>query len=131
MQQVNTFKDLGTQLDILQKNIDTNRSKHEELVAKLSAVVDHEKTARQARRDADQSVNDSVRKMNKVESEESLLKAQLENHQISKRRFEEEAQNSKRQVELAKKTLGELDDLDAMRKQVDDVKLTVEAARLS
>jgi chromosome segregation protein len=100
-------------------------------VAKLSAVVDHEKTARQARRDADQSVNDSVRKMNKVESEESLLKAQLENHQISKRRFEEEAQNSKRQVELAKKTLGELDDLDAMRKQVDDVKLTVEAARLT
>jgi chromosome segregation protein len=131
IQQVNTFKDLGTQLDILQKNIDINRSKHEELVAKLSAVVDHEKTARQARRDADQSVNDSVRKMNKVESEESLLKAQLENHQISKRRFEEEAQNSKRQVELAKKTLGELDDLDAMRKQVDDVKLTVEAARLT
>lgn len=129
--QVNTFKDLGAQLDILQKNIDVNRSKHEELVAKLSKVVDHEKTARQARRDADQSVNDSVRKLNRVESEESLIKAHLENHQISKRRFEEEAQNSKRQVELAKKTLGELDDLDATRKQVDEIKLTVEAARLT
>ena len=60
-----------------------------------------------------------------------MIKAQLENHQISKRRFEEEAQQSEKQVELAKKTIVELEDLDAMREQVDDVKLTVEAARLT
>ena len=77
------------------------------------------------------SVNDTVRKLNKVESEQSLINAQLENYQISKRRFEEEAQQSKKQVELAKKSIVELDDLDAMRKQVEDVKLTVEAARVT
>ena len=32
---------------------------------------------------------------------------------------------------MAKKAIVELDDLDAMRKQVDDVKLTVEAARVT
>ena len=94
-------------------------------------MTEQEKIARQARRDADQVVNEKVKKLNKVESEASLIKAQLENHQISKRRFEEEAQQSKKQVELAKKAIVELDDLDAMRKQVEDVKLTVEAARVT
>jgi chromosome segregation protein len=122
---------LGAQIDILQNNIEVTRTKHEELVGKLSEVTAQEKIARQARRDADQFVNDTVKKLNRVESEESLIKAQLENHQISKRRFEEEAQQSEKQVELAKKTIVELEDLDAMREQVDDVKLTVEAARLT
>ena len=131
IQQVNTLKDLGAQIDILQKNIEVTRTKHEELVDKLSAATEQEKIARQARRDADQLVNDTVRKLNSVESEESLIKAQLENYQISKRRFQDEAQQSKKQVELAKKTIVELDDLDAMREQVDDVKLTVEAARVT
>ena len=131
IQQVNTLKVLGAQIDILQNNIEVTRTKHEELVGKLSEVTEQEKIARQARRDADQFVNDTVKKLNRVESEESLVKAQLENHQISKRRFEEEAQQSEKQVELAKKTIVELEDLDAMREQVDDVKLTVEAARLT
>lgn len=69
--------------------------------------------------------------MNRVESEQSLINAQLENYQISKRRYEEEAQQSKKQVESAKKSFVELDDLDAMRSQVEDVKLTVEAARVT
>ena len=131
IQQVNTLKVLGAQIDILKNNIEVTRTKHEELVGKLSEVTEQEKIARQARRDADQFVNDTVKKLNRVESEESLIKAQLENHQISKRRFEEEAKQSEKQVELAKKTIVELDDLGAMREQVDDVKLTVEAARLT
>ena len=131
IQQVNTLKVLSAQIDVLQNNIEVTRTKHEELVGKLSEVTAQEKNARQARRDADQFLNDTVKKLNRVESEESLIKAQLENHQISKRRFEEEAQQSEKQVELAKKTIVELEDLDAMREQVDDVKLTVEAARLT
>ena len=131
IQQVNTLKVLSAQIDVLQNNIEVTRTKHEELVGKLSEVTAQEKIARQARRDADQFVNDTVKKLNRVESEESLIKAQLENHQISKRRFEEEAQQSEKQVELAKKTIVELEDLDTMREQVDDVKLTVEAARLT
>ncbi|MDA9672179.1 chromosome segregation protein SMC, partial [Paracoccaceae bacterium] len=131
IQQVNKLKDLGTQLDILQKNIKIFRSKHEDLVSNLSTITDQEKTARQARREADQAVNETTRKLNRVESEESLVKSQLENYQISERRFEEEARQSKKQVELAKKTIFELDDLNVVREQVDDVKLTVEAARVT
>ena len=78
IQQVNTLKSLGAQIDILQKNIEVTRTKHEELVGELSAVTEQEKIARQARRDADQVVNDTVKKLNKVESEASLIKAQLE-----------------------------------------------------
>ena len=89
IQQVNKLKDLGAQLDILQKSIKICRSKHEELVSNLSTVTDQERTARQDRRDADQAVNDTIRKLNRVESEESLVKSQLENYQISERRFEE------------------------------------------
>ena len=131
IQQVNKLKDLGTQLDILQKSIKICRSKHEDLVSNLSTITDQEKTARQARREADQAVNETTRKLNRVESEESLVKSQLENYQISERRFEEEARQSKKQVELAKKTIVELDDLNVVREQVDDVKLTVEAARVT
>jgi chromosome segregation protein len=131
IQQVNKLKDLGAQLNILQKSIKICRSKHEDLVSNLSKVTDQEKTARQARREADQAVNETTRKLNRVESEESLVKSQLENYQISERRFEEEARQSKKQVELAKKTIVELDDLNVVREQVDDVKLTVEAARVT
>jgi chromosome segregation protein len=131
IQQVNKLKDLGAQLDILQKSIKIYRSKHEDLVSNLSTITDQEKTARQARREADQAVNETTRKLNRVESEESLVKSQLENYQISERRFEEEARQSKKQVELAKKTIVELDDLNVVREQVDDVKLTVEAARVT
>ena len=131
IQQVNKLKDLGAQLDILQKSIKICRSKHEDLVSNLSTITDQEKTARQARREADQAVNETTRKLNRVESEESLVKSQLENYQISERRFEEEARQSKKQVELAKKTIVELDDLNVVREQVDDVKLTVEAARVT
>ena len=131
IQQANNLTDLDAQLNSLQKKLEIVRTKHENLVAELSKVTEQEKTARLARREADQAVNDTVRKLNRVESEQSLINAQLENYQISKRRYEEEAQQSKKQVESAKKSFVELDDLDAMRSQVEDVKLTVEAARVT
>ena len=131
IQQANNLKDLDAQLNSLQKKLEIVRTKHENLVAELSKATEQEKTARLARREADQAVNDTVRKLNRVESEQSLINAQLENYQISKRRYEEEAQQSKKQVESAKKSFVELDDLDAMRSQVEDVKLTVEAARVT
>ena len=131
IQQANNLKDLDAQLNSLQKKLEIVRTKHENLVAELSKVTEQEKNARLARREADQAVNDTVRKLNRVESEQSLINAQLENYQISKRRYQEEAQQSKKQVESAKKSFVELDDLDAMRSQVEDVKLTVEAARVT
>ena len=131
IQQVNTLEDLDSQLGVLEKKLGTARVKHEDLVAKLLKVSEQEKTARLARRDADQVVNDAVKKLNKVESDKSLIQAQLENYQISKRRYEEEAQLSKKQVASANKSFVELEDLNAMRSQVEEVKLNVEAARVT
>ena len=64
----------SAQLDILQKKLEIVRAKHEELVGKLSKVAEQEKTARQARREADQAVNEKIKKLNKVNLKQSLIK---------------------------------------------------------
>ena len=94
-----------------------------------SPQADHD--ARQARRAADVAVNEANRALSKAEADRNLAQSRLESLGLAVSRHEEEAMGARKQLIEAEKGLADLGDLDAARASVEDVKMTVEASRMT
>jgi chromosome segregation protein len=131
LQQLNRLEELKQQLERSTVRMEATRAAHDRLTQELADLTRADRDARDARRDADRAVADAARALSRAEADRSMAQGRLENMRLAVKRHQEDAEIARRQVAEAEASLRELGDLDAARGQVDDVKMTVEAARMT
>ncbi|MCW8842039.1 MAG: chromosome segregation protein SMC, partial [Rhodobacteraceae bacterium] len=131
LQQLNRLEELKQQLARATARADGAVQAHETLQARLRELAEADKAARQARQAADRAVADANRALSRAEADRNLAEGRLESLGLAVARHEEEAMNARAQVIEADRALSDLGDLDAARGRVEDVKMTVEAARIT
>ncbi|MEO3413583.1 chromosome segregation protein SMC [Roseovarius sp. CAU 1744] len=131
LQQLNRLEVLKQELEHATARADGARLAHEALGVKLADVTKADADARQARRLADVAVNEANRALSRAEADRNLAQSRLESLGLAVTRHEEEAMSARAQLAEAEKGLADLGDLDAARAGVEDVKMTVEAARMT
>ncbi|KQB96268.1 chromosome segregation protein SMC [Loktanella sp. 1ANDIMAR09] len=131
LQQLNRLTELKRDLEEVSATAHGAAQAHESLTALLKQQTEADHAARQARRNADQAVADANRAASRAEAERNLSQGKLESLGLAVKRNEEEALTARRALAEAEKAAQDLGDLDAARAAVEDIKMTVEAARIT
>jgi chromosome segregation protein len=131
LQQLNRLEELKQQLARATARADGAVQAHETLQARLAMLAEADKNARLARRDADRALTEANRALSRAEADRTLAEGRLESLGLAVSRHEEEAMAARAQVVEAERAQLDLGDLSAARAGVDDIKLTVEAARIT
>ncbi len=131
LQQLNRLVELKKDLENASAKSDGASRAHELLSEELKRLTVEDQQAREARRDADRAVSDANRALSKAEADQSIASGKLESLGLAVARFEEEASSARQRLLEADRAVAELGDLDAARIEVEDTKMTVEAARIT
>ncbi|MFN3210070.1 MAG: chromosome segregation protein SMC [Roseovarius sp.] len=131
LEQLNRLEELKQQLSHASARAEGAQRAHEMLKTRLVDLTEADKAAREARRAADGRVAEANRALSRAEAERSLAASKLESLGLAVTRHEEEALGARRTLAEAEKAMGDLADLDTARAEVEDVKMTVEAARMT
>jgi chromosome segregation protein len=131
LQQLNRLEVLKQGLEQASQRAEGARAAHEALTAQLAAQAEADKRAREARRDADRMVADAGRALSRVEADRNLAAGRLESLGLAVTRHEEEAMGARARVLEAERALADLGDLGDARAAVEDLRMTVEAARIT
>ena len=131
LQQLNRLEALKQSLERVSARADGARQAHEALTARLVALTEADKEARLARREADRLVAEAARALSRAEADRNLAEGRLESLGLAVTRHEEDAMAARVLLAEAETALAELPDLDTARADVDDLRLTVEAARIT
>ena len=131
LQQLNRLEALKQAQERATSRADGARQAHEALTARLAELADADKRAREARRIADRMMADAARALSRAEADRDLARSRLESLGLAVTRHEEEAMGARTRLAEAAAALADLPALDAARAQVEDVRMTVEAARIT
>ncbi|MBT8411027.1 MAG: AAA family ATPase, partial [Octadecabacter sp.] len=131
LQQLNRLEGLKKDLNDATAKADGMARAHEMLTARLAELAEADKAARIARRAADGAVADANRALSRAEADRNLAEGKLESSGLAVTRHEEEAMAARKALAEAEATLRGLGDLTEARNAVEDVKMTVEAARMT
>ncbi|MBJ3764232.1 AAA family ATPase [Maribius pontilimi] len=131
LQQINRLAGLRAELATLDARAAKTRAAHEALQARLAELAAADRGARDARREADARVAEVSRTLSRAEADRNIAEGKLESARLAVTRHEEEAMAARASVKDAEAALGGLADLGQLRARVEDVKLTVEAARMT
>ncbi len=131
LQQLNRLHDLRQDLDEASVRADDARIAHEGLQARLADLARADQQARDDRRAADARLTDANRALSRAEADRSVAGGKLEAALLALRRHEDEATEARLRLAEAAAALEDLGDLDAARAGVEDVRMTVEAARIT
>ena len=131
LQQLNRLVALKRDLEEVSARATGAKQAHEVLQAQLADLARADQAAREARRRADQAVTEANRALARAEAESSIAGGKLEAAELAVKRHEEEAMAARGRLKEAERGVTSLPDLDAARAGVEDVKMTVEAARMT
>ncbi len=131
LQQLNRLVELKRDLEDIAARAEGARRAHELLTQRLSEASRADQAARDARRDADRRMADANRALSKAEADRSIAAGKLESARLAVARHDEEALATRLRLSDAEAQAAQLPDLAVARGGVEDVKLTVEAARLT
>ncbi|MGR3662533.1 MAG: chromosome segregation protein SMC [Paracoccaceae bacterium] len=131
LQQLNRLQELKQDLNEATARSEGAVGAHEMLKKQLTQLVEADRLAREARRDADREMTETSRAMSRAEADRDISGGKLESAKLAVARFEEEAMGARGRLKEAEAQVAELGDLDEARGEVEDVKLTVEAARMT
>ena len=131
LQQLNRLADLQRDLDAAAAKAEAAVDAHDALTLALQDATAVDQAARAARRDADRAVADANRAASRAEADRNLSQGRLESLGLALRRIEQEAMAARKALTEAEKAAADLGDLAAARASVEDVKMTVEAARIT
>ena len=131
LQQLNRLEVLKQALEQASQRAEGARAAHESLTAQLAAQSEADKRAREARRDADRMVADAGRALSRVEADRNLAAGRLESLGLAVTRHEDEAMGARARVLEAERALADLGDLSEARAAVEDIRMAVEAARIT
>ncbi len=131
LQQLNRLEELKQQSERAGSRADAARQAHEALMLQLAEQTRADQAAREARRAADRAVADANRTLSRAEADRNLAQSRLESLGLAVARHEEEAMAARKQMIEAERALDGLEDLGDARAGVEDIKMTVEAARIT
>jgi chromosome segregation protein len=131
LEQMNRLEELKQDLEHATAKAEGAKSAHESLSRRLADLTEADRAARQARKDADRLVSEAARRLNRAEADQALSESKLESLGLAVARHEEEALGARKQVKEAEAAVSSLPNLDQARGAVEDIKMTVEAARMS
>ncbi|WOI55750.1 chromosome segregation protein SMC [Palleronia sp. LCG004] len=131
LQQVNRLEALRADLAGLEARASEARDAHEAIGVEAKAQSRAEADAREARRAADASVAALGRDLSRAEADRNIADGKLESARLAVARHDEEAGAARKAMAEAEAQRDGLDDLDALRARVEDLKIAVEAARIA
>ena len=131
LQQLNRLEDLKQSLERAIARAEGADRAHEMLKAELEALTRADSEAREARKQADRMQAEASRALSRAEADRNLAQGRLDSLGLAVRRHEDEAMAARKQAAEAEKALEGLEDLDAARAQIEDLRMTVEAARIT
>jgi len=131
LQQLNRLEELKQEMVAATARADGATQAHEVLKARLVALAEADRTAREARRAADVQMTEASRALSRVEADRNIAEGKVESLRLAVTRHEEEAMQARLAATEAEVARAGLGDLGAARAAVDEVKLTVEAARMT
>lgn len=131
LQQLNRLVELKRDLEDANARSMGAGQAHKVLTERLAQLSEADKLARQARRDADRAVADAGRALSRAESDVAIAQTKKEGAELAVRRHEDEATAARARLAEAQAVVDKLPDLDEARGRVEDVRMTVEAARLT
>ncbi len=131
LQQLNRLEELKQDLERAEARAMGAKQAHETLRAELTRLTEADKAARDARREADRAVAEANRTLSRAEADRNISEGKLENLGLAVTRHEDEARGARARLAEAEKAVADLPDLDDARAEVEDTKLTVEAARMT
>ena len=131
LQQLNRLEELKQLLERATVRMGAAQKAHESLNDLLAEQSSTEREARDARRDADREVGEAARFMSRAEADRDMARGRIETLKLAVERHEEEANVAIRQRNEAENALKSLGDLEAARDEIEDLRMTVEAARMT
>lgn len=131
LQQLNRLETLKQELATGEAKANGAVQAHEHLKSELLRLTQEDKEAREARREADRALADAARAHSRAENDKSLAEGRVETLGLAVTRHGDEAKSADRRLREAEKGMKDLPDLQKARDQIEEVKLTVEAARIT
>ncbi len=131
LEQLNRLEGLKQELVSAIARAEGAAQAHDHLRTLLQKLTEEDRAARQARKNADRALSEANRALSKADADRNIASGKLENLALTVSRHEEEAMAARKRLDEAKQALAGLADLASARGEVEDVKLTVEAARLT
>ena len=131
LQQLNRLVELKRDLEEVAAKAEGARQAHDVLTKRLAQASDADRQAREARREADRRMAEASRALSRAEADRSIAGGKLESARLAVARHEEEAMGARLRLKEAETGVAGLPDLAVARAEVEDVKLTVEAARVT
>ncbi|MGR3291082.1 MAG: chromosome segregation SMC family protein, partial [Paracoccaceae bacterium] len=129
LQQLNRLQELKQDLEEASAKSQGAVQAQEVLKTRLTDLTDADRDARETRRDADRLMAEASRALSRAEADRNISSGKLESLGLAVTRHNDEAIAARSRLAEAKAAMADLGDLDSARAQVEDVKLTVEAAR--
>ncbi|QFU09992.1 Chromosome partition protein Smc [Rhodobacteraceae bacterium THAF1] len=131
LQQRNRLNALTTDLEALEAQADAATKRHAAVEARAAELARADADARTARREADARVTELSRALSRAEADRDLATGRLETAREAVARHAEDARSAAKRFSEAEAGMAGLADLEGLRTRVADVKLTVEAARMT
>lgn len=131
LQQLNRLEDLKQELVAAEAKASGAVAAHEHLKAELQRLSEEDRAAREARREADRALSDAARALSRAENDRSLAEGKVENLGLAVSRHASDARDAEARLREAEKGLEGLPDLQAARDRIEEIKMTVEAARIT
>ncbi len=131
LEQLNRLQELKQDLVEATARSEGAGKAHERLRAELDKLAADVTKTRDARRAADHALAESNRALSRAEADRNIAAGKLEAAELAANRHGDEATAARTRKTDAERALSELDDLEALRATAEDVKVTVEAARMT
>lgn len=131
LQQLNRLVELKRDLEDVSARAEGARQAHEVLSKSLEDASVADARAREARRIADTRVADAGRALSRAEAAKSVVAGRVEAATLAVARHYEDAEAARERLEEAQDAAADLPDLEAARAGVEDLKMAVEAARVT
>ncbi|MFQ6547178.1 chromosome segregation protein SMC [Aestuariibius sp. 2305UL40-4] len=131
LEQMNRLAALREELAAARQRAEVARVAHEALGAELSEAVAADGAARTARKAADAAVAEAQRRQSRAAADRDLAQGRLESAKLAVVRHEDEALAAEARLKEAEAGLAEVGDPSAAKAELEDVRVTVEAARMT
>ena len=131
LQQLNRLQELKQDLEEVGARATGAAQAHDVLKSQLSDLTQADADARNARRTADHALAEANRALSRAEADRNIAAGKRESLAMAVVRHEEEAMAARARLSVAQDGLKALGDLDAARAEVEEVKVSVEASRMT
>ncbi|MBC9247910.1 AAA family ATPase [Paracoccus sp. 11-3] len=131
LQKVNQLNEITAQAEEMQARVAIAVDAHDEAKAQLAEVIATEKSARDARREAERLLSDASRAATRAESDLAMANSRMESARGELSRHRADASDAHARLTVAERALADLPDRGDAAAAVENARTGVEAARIA